>query len=537
MAVRVVTAAALAAALFAPAAAGPQRHPWTIPHVLRYATTEDVVSLNPHLNPQVTLSFMSSLAMAWLVRFDRDNRPIPELATAVPSRANGGISADGRTITYHLRRDAKWSDGVPFTSKDVAFTVRVVLDPGNAESSHVGFDKIDRVETPDPYTVRFRLKQPWAAFYVNFFGSAYAQPCVLPEHLLGKEKSINQSAYNALPVGIGPFKYAEWKRGDQVVLVRDPLYFGRKPKLERVVFKIITDRNTNLTQLRTHEIDMWALVPAAYAARTAEIEGVKVLRQPSFLFSHYDFQTAHPPLDEIAVRRALRLATPRAEILEKIRHGIGTLQETPFPPGHPYHIDLPLVPYDPAAANRELEAAGWKMGPDGVRVKNGMRLTFTFASGTGLPDSDAEIELVRDAWKHIGATFEVRRYPSTLMFAPLASGGVIQNGKFDIVPFGWLTSPAGDLTNLYSCDRVPPNGQNDTRWCDRTADAAMARFDGSYDESVRRAATRTIQERLVAGVPMMVMYARQDVFAFNDDLHGFHPNHVTYFDDLTDADL
>jgi peptide/nickel transport system substrate-binding protein len=98
------------------------RHPYTIPHVLRYATAEDIVGLNPHLTQQTVLGYMASLTMAWLTKFDGENRPIPELTTVVPTPANGGISKDGLTITYHLRKDAKWSDGVPFTADDVVFS-------------------------------------------------------------------------------------------------------------------------------------------------------------------------------------------------------------------------------------------------------------------------------------------------------------------------------------------------------------------------------------------------------------------------------
>src|SRR6202011_3233841 len=228
------------------------------------------------------------------------------------SRANGGISADGKTITYHMRRAPKGAGGVPFTGEDVRFSADVVRNPANNEITHVGFDLIDRVDAPDPYTVVFRLKRPHAGFYVNFFGSAFAQPCILPKHLLGGEKTINEAAYNALPVGIGPFKYASWKRSDSVELVPDPLYFGRKPKLQRVIFKIVPDRNTVMTQLTTHEIDMWALLPAAYYDRARVVPGIKTIRQASYAFNHLDFQLQHAPLDDVTVRRALRLATDRA---------------------------------------------------------------------------------------------------------------------------------------------------------------------------------------------------------------------------------
>ncbi len=533
-------AAALALALCTgPAASRAQgaRQAWTVPHVLRYATGEDVVGLNPHLVQQLTVSYMSSLTMAWLLKYDHDNRPVPELATAVPSRANGGVSADGKTITYHLRRDAKWSDGAPFTSADVRFSTDVVRNPANNEGTHQGFDQIARVDTPDPYTVVFRLQRPYSGFYVNFFSSGGANPCLLPKHLLDKLPTINEAPYNALPVGIGPFKYASWKRGDSVELVPNPLYFGRKPKLERVIFKIIPDRNTTLTQLTTHEIDMWLPVPGAYFERVRALAGIAITRQPSYGYNHIDFNLQHGALRDPAVRRALRQAIDRPTILSKIRHGVGVLQETPFAPGHPFHIDYPRVPFDVAAANRTLDGAGWKRGSDGVRAKAGQRLEFTVALGTGNPDTDAIVELIRSTWSQIGARFEVKHYPSPLYFAPFANGGILYAGKYDVAFYAWITSPNGDLTNLFGCDRVPPKGQNVPRYCSREVDQALARFIATYDYAGQRAAETAIQRRLAEDVPTVVTDAREDVYAYNQDLHGFRPNQVTPFDDLVDADI
>jgi peptide/nickel transport system substrate-binding protein len=529
-------AALLTAAPGARAADG-ARHPYTIPHVLRYATGEDIVGLNPHLVTQLTVSYMSSLTMAWLVRYDHTNRPVPELATVVPSQRNGGISADGKTITYHLRRDAKWSDGVPFTAADVKFSVGAVLNPANNEATHLGFDQIARVDTPDAYTVVFHLIRPYSGFYVNFFGSAGANPCVLPEHVLGKLPNINDAPYNALPVGIGPYKYASWKRGDSVELVPDPLYFGRKPKLQKVIFKVIPDRNTTLTQLTTHEIDLWANVPAAYFDRARALPGVATIRQSSYGYNHLDFEVEHGALRDVTVRRALRLALDRATIREKIRHGVGLLQETPLGPDHPFYVRTPRVPYDVAAANRLLDANGWKRGPDGVRAKGGQRLDFTLVFGTGNADTDAVAELIRDTWSKIGVRFEVKRYPSPLLFAPIQTGGILYGGKFDVALFGWVLPPNGDQTNIFGCDRVPPKGQNVHRYCSRVADAALAALKATYDESRQRAASRTFQLQLVQDVPTVVLDVREDVYAFNDDLHGFRPNQVTAFDDLVDADI
>ncbi len=535
---RSAAGAALAVALTVPGgAADAPRQSYTIAHVLRYATGEDIVGLNPHLNAQLTLQFMSSLTMAWLVRYDHANRPIPELATAVPTRENHGISADGKTITYHLRRDAKWSDGVAFTSADVKFSVAVVQDADNNEQTHEGFSEVTAVDTPDPQTAVFHLRRPYASYYISFFSPAGGSPCLLPQHVLVSTK-INTAAYNELPIGIGPFKYAAWKRSDSVEMVANPLYFGAKPKLERIVFKIIPDRNTVLTQLTTHEIDLWLPVSPAFADRVKHLPGISVLQQPSYLYDHVDFNLAHPPLDDRTVREALRLAIDRPTILAKIRHGNGLLQEGVLAPAHPYFDpSIAKIPYDISRANALLDRAGWRLGADGIRAKNGKRLDFTYASGVGLPDTDQQIELIRASWKQIGANFTVVHYPSSTFFAPAQTGGIIMSGKFDITNFAWSDNPNGDLSNIYGCDRIPPKGQNVGRYCSPSADVAMTRFLGTYDSGVQRSLDRSIQERLVGDVGTVVIEVRKDTFAFNSDLKNFHPNQLSAFDAMLDVDI
>jgi peptide/nickel transport system substrate-binding protein len=264
------------------------RHPYTIPHVLRFSGAEDIVGLNPHFAQQRVVAYLDRLTMAYLVRFDAANRPIPELATELPTRRNGGISPDGLTITYHLRHDAKWSDGQPFTSADVVFSVDVVKNPKNDEIAVDDYRRIARVDAPDPYTAIFHLTRPNALFYTTF-GTDGAGPCLLPKHILGGLDSIVTAPYNSLPVGIGPFKFSSWRRGQDVEMVADRLYFRGRPKLDEVIYKIIPDRNTVLTQITTHELDLWMPVPAAYYERVRNITGIEVKKIPGYGYDHLDF--------------------------------------------------------------------------------------------------------------------------------------------------------------------------------------------------------------------------------------------------------
>jgi peptide/nickel transport system substrate-binding protein len=511
------------------------RHTFTVPHVLRFMTAEDIIGLNPHLAGQTTVSYLSSLTMAWLVKTGPHAEPIPELATVVPTQQNGGISKDGLTITYRLRKDARWSDGVPFTADDVIFSIRTVLNPATNEIGRAGWDLIRTIDRIDKYTVRLHLTKKYSPYAVTFFASAGVNPCVLPQHLLGKLPNINTAAYNALPVGIGPFKYTSWKRGDSVEMVPDPLYFRGAPKLQKVIFKIVPDRNTALTQMTTHEVDMWLSVSAPYFGRLQAIKDIIVARQPGVVYDHLDFNTSHPALTDPRVRRALRYGVDRREIRDKIRHGLGTLSENIFGPNHPaYHL-IALVPFNIGAGKKLLDAAGWTPGSDGVRVKNGTRLSLTFVSSSGTPDADQQIELIRANWKKLGVELNVRRYLSPVIFK--IPDGIYYGGKFDAFYYAWALDSFGDVSGLFSCRQMPPAGQNALRWCDRRAEAAMDAFVREYDTAKRNKYDYIVSDRIAQDVPTIVMDIRDNIAAYNSDLKNWKPNLTNPFDDMMKVDI
>ncbi|MFN2459809.1 MAG: peptide ABC transporter substrate-binding protein [Candidatus Velthaea sp.] len=511
------------------------RHAYTRPHELRYATAEDISGLNPHLVTQGVVFYMASLTMAWLVKTGPDSKPVPELATEVPTLANGGVSRDGRTITYHLRKDAKWSDGTPFTAGDVVFSVKTILNPATNEVGRDGWDLITKMDEPDQHTVVLHLKKKYSPYAVTFFSSAGANPCVLPKHLLEKLSNINNAEYNALPVGIGPFKYASWKRGDAVEMVPDPLYFRGQPKLRKITFKIVPDRNTVLTQLTTHEIDLWTPISASFYDRVKTLAGVNVVRRPAFQYNHMDFNTSHPIVSDRRVRAALRYGMDRDQIRVKIRHGLGRLSDNIFGPNHPAYHPIPVAPFDLARGKALLEEAGWKPGPDGVRVKNATRLALVVATSSGTPDTDQQIELIRATWKQLGVELTVRRYLSALMFAQ--PSGVVYSGKFDVIFFAWTLDSFGDLSQLYGCAAMPPHGQNDSRWCNPRADAAMHAFKEEYDEAKRNPYDYAVTDEIARDVPIVVLDVRDDIYAYNTDMHGWHPNPVAPFDDFMNVDI
>jgi peptide/nickel transport system substrate-binding protein len=287
--------------------------------------------------------------------------------------------------------------------------------------------------------------------------------------------------------------------------------------------------------MRTGEVDMWTFVPSAYAAQVMSLPNVARFRGPSYLYGHITFNTQHPALKEKVVRQALRLATDRKLLRDKISHGIGILQESSITPASPFHTDVPMVPYDSAQANAMLDAAGWKRGPSGIRAKNGVALNLELGSVSGSQDADARIEQLRSMWRQIGVGLTVKHYSSALFFQ--VTGGIVYGGKFDVVAFSWQLTPDADLNPENSCTLFPPNGQNVSRFCDPKLQTLLEQQKLTYDEGKRKAIIAEEEPIIADDVPYFVTAIGEDIHAYNKDLTGWKPNNTTPFDDFMSVDI
>jgi peptide/nickel transport system substrate-binding protein len=498
----------------------------------------DVPTLNPHLFTETTLGYISQMTQAYLVKYDAQNRPYPELVTVVPTQANGGISKDGDTITWHLRKGVRWSDGAPFNADDVVFSTQVVLNPSNNEVGRDGWNLITKVDEPDKYTAVYHLKHPYSPYVPTFFGSAGANPTVLPKHLLARYPNINNVSYNSKPVGIGPFRVVDWKRGDTIELEANPYYFRGAPKLQRITYKLIPSRDTLLTLLQTGDVELWPEVPPSYIVQTKALGNVQTDVRPGIYYSHLDFNVTRPLVSDVRVRQAIRYALDRREMLDKIAHGYAVLQESIVPPVLPFAPrGIPFVEHDPGKARQLLDAAGWKAGPDGVRVKNGQRLSLQFPYATGASTADEIVELIRQELRAVGIEIQTRKYAPAMFFAPYQNGGIVYGAKWDMTMFTWQGLPVADVSNTMECNQVPPNGQNVLHYCNPKLDALLEEVKQTYDQ--RKQAELLAEEmRIIVGdVPTIVLSVLDTGYAHSRSLTGYDPGAFTPFDKVSGVNI
>ena len=530
---RLVAGLALAALLMGVPPAGAYT-----PHALSFNYDEDDLSnLNPLLSTATPVQPLSELTSALFVRFDPAGNPIPELITTIPTKANHGISADGRTITWHLRRGVKWSDGAPFGAADVAYTFRVASDPNNNIVDRSPWERLSTVTAPDPYTVVFRFKAPYALFITDYF-TPINQTAILPMHVLGPGTKINDAAFNGLPVGAGPFRYTAFHRGDDVELEANPYYWRGRPKLARIVYKMITEENTDYTELQTGELDLWALINGTLAQRVRTLSGHAFSTTPGGFVSGIYFNERRPSVSDPRVRRALRLATDQKSIVAKIALGNGLAQRSVVPASSPDYLDLPLLPYDPKGAAALLDAAGWKRGPDGMRSKNGVALTVDVAIPAGYAPAANEANLLHDDWGAIGVNVTIHVWSDSQFFAPASEDGVIYGGRFDAALFSnGRASPNADISSYYTCASIPPNGFNVDRYCNPKVDALYARYTQSFDPAERKRLAAEFQRLIDADAPGIVVYQRIFVSAFDNRLRGYHQSTFSAWGDPLELDL
>jgi peptide/nickel transport system substrate-binding protein len=226
-------------------------------------------------------------------------------------------------------------------------------------------------------------------------------------------------------------------------------------------------------------------------------------------------------------------------MIDTVSHGYGILTEVPLSPILPLAPkNIPLIPSDPDKARALLDQAGWEVGRDGVRVKDGRRLVLQFPYVTGSPDADERVELIREHLRAVGIDLQTRKVAAAEFFGLYQDGGTVYSGKFDMTFFSWGTGPGADISSLFSCDQIPPKGQNDLRYCNReVVEPLLQAYKATYDENEQRQIVDKEIRQIIADVPTIVLGVAKEGFAYNTNLKNYTPGNITNFDDMMNVDI
>jgi len=507
---------------------GPAVAGHTIPGVLRIANNSEPDNMNPVVGNQQVEVDLSMFWGGYLLNWSDQNKFVPELATQEPTAENGGVSKDGLSITYHLRKGVKWQDGPEFSADDVIYTWQQIMNPKNNVSSRVGYDLITGIDKKGPYTIVVRLKKPFAPFVASFFTMSGTPYPVLPKHLLAQYSDLNRVSYNNKPVGTGPFTVTNWEHGSLITMVANPNYWRGAPKLKKIEYHIIPNENTLLTGLQAHEIDFTYNASASQWEELKNIPGTKVYLTPFTQYGQLGLNTSLPQLSDKRVRQALAYGTDTGELIAKVSHGVNIPADSDQPPFlWAYNPNVKKYKYDPVMAGKLLDEAGWKVGSDGYRHNaKGDRLSVQLTGAAGRQDTIQTEEVVQAQWRKIGVDAPIKNYSTPQLFASFGAGGILQTGKFEAGNYTWVNGVDPDNSTLWMCDQFPPAGQNVYHICDPRIDAAEQIALTQYAMAVRKKAYYQIQDYLADDEPAILTWYVRRIDIGSVDFKGYKPAHA-----------
>jgi peptide/nickel transport system substrate-binding protein len=450
---------------------------------------------------------LGPLTQGYLFLVDERGALVPDRALAVPSRENGGISADGRTITYRIRT-GKWSDGAPFDARDVGFTIDALRNPRTAVPDTSAVAAIASYDARDPQRLVVHLKRPSAPFVSSFLSEGANDPfSILPRHIAGRLASLDSSSLDANPVGLGPFRLASWQRGQRLRFVRNPYYWRGPAASATIDVAIVPSPATRLVLARTGDLDLIEVAGLDVdAARAAPL--LRLTSTTTNIVDYLQFNLRAPLPRELPVRRAIALAIDRRRLARTVYRS--TL------------VPTDAVEFDPRyAATRRLPA------PDAAlarRLLGGRPLSLDLAIATNWRNSPGVAVALAADLATVGVSATIHGYTEAVFWGPKESGGVLESAHYDLALTSWSPALDPDRSYLFGCAAIPPGGGNSMFFCDPRYDRDEALGAQTYEPRARAPYYRDAGNLLVSELPMIPLGFERRTYAVNRRLRGLRPN-------------
>jgi ABC-type transport system substrate-binding protein/serine/threonine protein kinase len=521
---------------------GAHSKPSTLTPVRGGTWTDDFFADPPSLIPNGS----SAMQAAWvdqalyLPLFYGNSQGViyPGAATEVPTAQNGGISADAKTWTFHLRPHLVWSDGQPYDARDVDFSWKLWLNPKFGAANTEGLNLISAADiSTDHLTITFHLRQPFVPF-LSLWVDGIDAP--LPAHHFSTmaPEAILKSPENKNPqVVSGPFMMGGSLPADHYTLVRNPRYYRASeglPYLDKVVFRIVPSEDVVLTDLQASTIDSAWFPDVGKVTQLQRLTHYSSRTPPTNAAFEALYYNLHNTVlaSHLEVREAIAMAIDPQALIQEARKGFAmplcTDHPTAFHPG--YDATAPCPIFDPAAANKLLDDNGWVRGPDGVRSKDGQRLEFEYSTPAEAPWSvDGEAIIARNLLA-IGIKLDIQNYPYILFYGPFLTGGKASplsgavSRRYDIAEFENSFTYDPDDSTLFSCDQIPPNGFNIDFYCNPALDTLYQQEQATLDPGLRQQVFIQIHQLYLTDYPFIVLYSPTENYMVRKGTHNYSPS-------------
>ncbi|HBV98674.1 MAG TPA: ABC transporter substrate-binding protein [Desulfotomaculum sp.] len=477
------------------------------PRGLDPAFVDDGESANPIVNIYDTL-----------VRYKSGSTEIePALATEWTP------SPDGKEWTFKLRQNVKFHDGTPFNADAVVYSVSRQLPPQRTDDmpyASFTFGPVQKVEKVDDYTVKFILSDPYAPFLANL-AMALAAPIVSPAAVekYGKDFIDN-------PVGTGPFKFAEWKKGQQIELVANKEYWGGAPKLDKLVYKFVKENSVRASELRTGAVQAMNGVDPN-DVKMLEDAGVKVIKNPGMNINYLAFFSNKKPFDNPKLREAVSHAINRQNLVEFLYQGLAELPNGVLPSFMPGY-DKTLAPYDynPEKAKQLLAEAGY---PNGLKTT---LLTYSTVRPYNPVGGDKLAAAIQADLRKVGIEAEIKTYPWK-EYKEIYTPEIVKEG--DMMLYGWI-GDNGDPDNFLSLleTKEIKSTLNTGKYSNKKVDELLVKGRTAQAMEERNAAYSELQKIVEKDAPWVFLSHSKDMAAYNSNVEGMdlHPTGVIFFRDV-----
>jgi len=477
------------------------------------ASIGDASNLIPMIAGDASSHAIASQMYLSLLKYDKDLNLAGQLARSWE------VSGNNLTITFHLRPNLHWTDGMPFTSADCAFTLHLIQDKHTQSAYKSDYIKVIRVETPDSLTFIAHYSEPFSPAL-----SSWTSLNILPKHIFEHEDIMHTELARHPKATIGPYRLVDWQSQQSILMRANPDYFDGPVWITERLTRIIPDPATQFLELSAGKLDSMGLSPIQYTRLFNTKPQLKMnytrYKYLDFVYTYLGFNLKRPLFADRRVREAMAYAINRQEIVDGVLLGLGEVIDSPYKPGTKWvNKQLHPRPYDPDKAKKILFSAGWRdHNGDGVLDKNGKSLSFTILTNNGNTQRANTAIIIQQRLKDVGIGVKIRLVEWSAFIE-----NFINKRDFDAVILGWSLSPEPDQYSIWHSSQTGKRQFNFLSYSNLKVDRALVEARGTFDEGKRKQWYDVMQEEIYKDVPMVFLYAPYSLPVYQKRIHGIKP--------------